>query len=86
MRHGMAPLDACLHALQRIVDTTTEPRLKREDGKPNFDVKFYAVSKDGRFGAAAIWSEAQYSVCAEGRNRREDAAYLYKRPDTNNKK
>jgi len=80
MRHGMSPGDACLHALRRIVDTTTEPRLLRKDGRCNFDVKFYALSKDGRHGAASIWSGAKYAVFAEGRNRLEDCAYLYERP------
>ncbi|MBU0717702.1 MAG: N(4)-(beta-N-acetylglucosaminyl)-L-asparaginase [Planctomycetes bacterium] len=80
MRRGMAPVEACLHALRRIVATTTEPRLKRKDGRPNFDVKFYALAKDGRFGAAAIWSEAQFAVWSDGRNRLEDCAYLYERP------
>ncbi len=80
MRQGMAPVDACLHALRRIVETTTEPRLKREDGRPNFDVKFYALSKDGGFGAASIWSGAEFAVFADGRNRREDCACLYERP------
>lgn len=79
MRHGLSPEEACLQALQRIVDTTTEARLKREDGKPNFDVKFYALSKDGRHAGAAIWSGAQYSVFTNGQNRHEACAYLYKR-------
>ena len=82
MRNGMTPVEACLHALQRIVDTTTEPRLKRKDGRPNFDVKFYALAKDGRHGAAAIWSGAKYAVFAEGSNRREQGAYLYEKPDS----
>ena len=82
MRHGMAPVDACLFALRRIVETTTEPRLKLEDGRPNFDVKFYALAKDGRFGAAAIWSEAEFAVFADGRNRLEECAFLYQRPDS----
>jgi N4-(beta-N-acetylglucosaminyl)-L-asparaginase len=95
MRHGMPPVDACLQALERIVDTTTESRLRRSDGRPNFDVKFYAVAKDGRFGAASIWSGvregdsgaarkqpgAKYAVFAEGRSRHEQCAYLYKRPE-----
>ena len=80
MRHGMSPTDACLAALQRIVDTTTEKHLLREDGRPNFDVKFYAVAKDGRFGGAAIWSGAKFSVLADGKNRHEPCAFLYERP------
>ena len=80
MRHGKSPEEACLLALRRIVDTTRELRLKKPDGKPAFDVKFYAVSKDGQFGAAAIWSGGKFSIFEGGRNRHEDAAYLYRRP------
>ncbi len=80
MRQGLSPKDACLMALKRIVETTTEKRLRRKDGRPNFDVKFYAVAKDGRHGAAAIWSGAKYAVHANGTNRLESCAYLFKRP------
>jgi len=83
MRHGLSPVEACVAALRRIVETTTEKRLLRKDGRPNFDVKFYAVAKDGQHGAAAIWSGAKYAVCSEGRNRHEEAAYLFKRPEKN---
>ncbi|MHC5108505.1 MAG: N(4)-(beta-N-acetylglucosaminyl)-L-asparaginase [Planctomycetota bacterium] len=79
MRHGKSPQEACLAALQRIADKTTAAHLLRRDGRPNFDVKFYAVAKDGRHGAAAIWSGANYAVYSEGRNRKEDCAYLFKR-------
>jgi N4-(beta-N-acetylglucosaminyl)-L-asparaginase len=77
----MAPVDACLFALRRIVETTTEPRLKHPDGRPNFNVKFYALAKDGRFGAASMWSGAEFAVFANGQNRLEECAYLYERPD-----
>ena len=80
MRHGMSPEEACLAALQRIVDTTTEKRLKRDDGRPSFDVKFYAVAKDGSYGAAAIWSGAKFSVFSDGKNRHQKCAFLYQRP------
>ncbi|MFW6201835.1 MAG: N(4)-(beta-N-acetylglucosaminyl)-L-asparaginase, partial [Gemmatimonadota bacterium] len=53
MRRGMSPTDACLEALRRIVDWTVEPRLRREDGRPNFNVNFYAVDKNGDYGGAA---------------------------------
>jgi len=81
MQRGLSPTDACMAALRRIVETTTEKRLLRDDGRPNFDVKFYAVSKDGRHGGAAIWSKAQYAVYSDGRNRLEPAEYLYERPE-----
>lgn len=79
MRSGMGPTDACLHALKRIVKTTTERRLHKPDGRPNFDVKFYALTKGGRFGGAALWSGAKFAVWSQGIARLEEAAYLFKR-------
>ncbi len=80
MRHGLSPVEACLAALRRIVETTTEKRLLHKDGRPGFDVKFYALAKDGSFGAASIWSGAKYAVFADGTKRHEDCAFLYERP------
>ncbi len=81
MSHGKSPTEACLHALQRIAEKTSEKHLLRDDGRPNFDVKFYAIARDGRYGAAAIWSGAKYAVFADGKNRHEPCAYLFQRPN-----
>ncbi len=81
MRRGMAPKDACLEALRRIVHFTVEDRLLREDGRPSFNVNFYAVNKSGDYGAAAIWSDGQFAVHDAAGNRHEDRAYLYERPE-----
>jgi len=81
MRSGMSPVDACLHACRRVVDTTTEKRLKHADGKPNFDVKFYALAKDGRFGGASLWSGSKFAVWSDGKNRLEECAFLFERPN-----
>lgn len=80
MRGGMEPQQACLHALKRIVANTKEARLLKKDGRPDFDVKFYAIAKDGRFGAASIWSGSQFAVYADGKNRLESGGYLFERP------
>ncbi|NOT01694.1 MAG: N(4)-(beta-N-acetylglucosaminyl)-L-asparaginase [Phycisphaerales bacterium] len=79
MRAGTAPTDACLEVLKRIAKHTTDKRLRQDDGRPNFDVKMYALAKDGRFGSASIWSGGQFAVYADGRNRLEDCAALYER-------
>ena len=79
MRSGMSPQQACLHALKRIADQTKDQRLLRKDGRPNFDVKFYAVSKDGRYGAAAIWSGAKFAINTGDKSRHEDCAFLFER-------
>lgn len=81
MRAGKSPTEACKVALERVVETTTEKRLRLADGRPNFDIKFYALSKDGRFGSACMWEGGSYAVYADGKNRSEPCAYLFKKPE-----
>ena len=54
MRGGDAPQEACLFACQRIADLTKLARLQDEEGRPNFNVRFYAVNKNGEVGGAEI--------------------------------
>ena len=79
MRQGMSPTDACLGALERIAAYTAEERLLDEQGRPGFNVNYYAVNKAGEWGGAAIWSGARFAVSVEGDTRHEDSAYLYER-------
>jgi N4-(beta-N-acetylglucosaminyl)-L-asparaginase len=79
MRAGMAPVDACLEALRRVVTFTTEARLRDPEGRPNFGVNYYAVNKNGEYGGAAIYSGARFVVCVDGEARHEDSAYLFER-------
>jgi N4-(beta-N-acetylglucosaminyl)-L-asparaginase len=81
MRQGMHPKDACLAALQRIVRWTVEERLQRADGRPDFNVNYYAVNKSGAWGGAAIWSGARFAVNVGGEARLEDSAYLFERTE-----
>ncbi len=81
MRGGLSPQDACLAVMQRIADHTRDPRLLRDDARPNFQVVLYAVGKDGRFGSASMWTHGDdrrtFAVHANGRNRLEETAYLF---------
>ncbi len=79
MRRGLAPTDACLEALRRIVRFTVEKRLLDEQGRPDFNVNFYAVNKQGVHGAAALWSGSRYAVFDSAGNRHIDSAYLFER-------
>ncbi len=79
MRGGASPTDACLEALRRVVRWTVEDRLLRPDGRPAFNVNYYAVSKDGRWGAAAIWAGARHAVRVGDDVRVADSAYLFER-------
>lgn len=79
MRRGMSPTDACLDALRRIATWTVEPRLRDAQGRPNFNVNFYAVNKAGEFGGAAIWSGSRFAVNVDGSGEVRDSAYLFAR-------
>jgi N4-(beta-N-acetylglucosaminyl)-L-asparaginase len=79
MRQGKSPEEACLMACRRIAEHTKMKRLLKDDGKPNFDVKFYAINKRGEYGSASIWSGASFSVHDGVVNKKTESAYLYKR-------
>ncbi len=81
MRNGASPPDACMAVIKRIADHTRDPHLLDDRGRPSFDVKMYALAKDGRFAAASIWSGGKLAVLSNGTARHEDAAYLFKRPE-----
>ena len=80
MRQGTAPEQACLRVLERAVQAT-ERRLLGPRGRPRFDLEFYAVAKDGRTGAASLYSGAQHAVADARGARLVSSAYLYKRED-----
>ncbi len=79
LRYGKHPKDACLLACQRIADATRVRRLQRADGKPDFNVKFYTVDKQGRYGGAALWSGGEFAVCDAKGPRLEALASLYEK-------
>jgi N4-(beta-N-acetylglucosaminyl)-L-asparaginase len=78
MRRGMAPTDACLETLRRCI-RVAEDRLKTRDGRPKFDLTFYAVNKRGEFGAATMYRgyrAGRYAVCDAQGARLADLAAL----------
>jgi N4-(beta-N-acetylglucosaminyl)-L-asparaginase len=77
MSRGMTPTQAALETAKRVADNTKEKRLRDSKGRPNFDVKFYALRKDGAFGAASIWAGGQFSVATSTGARVLPAASLY---------
>ncbi len=79
MRQGKNPTEACLMACQRIVDHNKERRLQDDRGRPNFDVKFYALNKNGEYGSGSIWSSGAKFVVHDGKtNETHYASYLFK--------
>jgi len=80
MRQGKTPEEACLLACERIVKQTKMRRLKDTQGRPNFDVHFYAINKRGQYGSAAIWSGGKFTInTGEKESRTMRSAYLYKK-------
>ena len=78
MRAGQSPRDACLGALDRLVRATRVHYLLDRDGRPNFNVQFYAVNRMGEAAGAAIWAGSKYSFCRSGEEARlMDCASLY---------
>ncbi len=79
MRHGMGPREACLDALKRVIRNFNDDR----DRLSKFDLNFYALRKDGAYGAATLWKGkrrgAAFSVNDGGETRLESCAYLLER-------
>lgn len=78
MRRDMSPTDAALETLRRVV-ATTEARLLDDQGRPTFGLTFYAVNKNGDFGAATLWSGGQFAAFDGATAARHDTAFLYER-------
>jgi N4-(beta-N-acetylglucosaminyl)-L-asparaginase len=79
MRQGKTPEHACLETLERVVRTTKEKRLLGPDGKPNFNVSFYALKKNGEYGAASLYP-SRFTVNTGGESKHVASARLYDRP------
>jgi N4-(beta-N-acetylglucosaminyl)-L-asparaginase len=77
MRRGLAPTDACLETLKRVVRLTPSRLLK--DGRPTFNLNFYAVNKRGELGAASIYPN-RFAAHDGKDGALRDTAYLYQRP------
>ena len=80
MRAGKHPKDAGMAALQRIRTNTVEPRLRKDNGDPNFNILFFIVNARGEYAGVAMYAEdegergyagqtntqfVRYSVCDE---------------------
>ncbi|MFN0156440.1 MAG: N(4)-(beta-N-acetylglucosaminyl)-L-asparaginase [Bacteroidota bacterium] len=80
MRQGKSPEEACLEACKRVVDRNKMRRLQQDNGRPLFNVKFYALNKNGEFGSAGIYAGATMAVHDGKSARLHTSAYLYKEP------
>lgn len=76
MRGGMPPREAGLEVLKRVADHTV-PRLRRPDGKPDFDLKFYLLGKNGDYAGVSMYGPAKFSISDAEGTRHEDCVPLY---------
>ena len=76
MRRGLKPTDACLETLKRVVRLTPARLLK--EGRPSFNLSFYAVNKQGDFGSASLYPSRYAAHDGKGGALR-DTAHLYER-------
>lgn len=79
MKRGMTPLEACLDVLKRVCDQTKSPRLLTRPGRPNFDLNFYALRKDGQFASAKIYRGGRYAVNDGTKNELVEQGWLHDR-------
>jgi N4-(beta-N-acetylglucosaminyl)-L-asparaginase len=79
MRQGKTPEQACLEACKRIVDHNVMRRLRDASGRPSFSVSFYAINRNGEYGAASILSGGSYAVHDGVSARKQECSYLYKK-------
>lgn len=78
MGRGAEPGDACLEVLKRTA-TNAKKRGLFKDGKPSFQLTFYAIRKDGAYGSACMLEGGKFAII-DGKNaegRREPCAWLY---------
>jgi N4-(beta-N-acetylglucosaminyl)-L-asparaginase len=75
LRRGLSPKDAGMEALRRIKANTTEMRLRKANGDPNFSINFYILNAKGEHAGVAMYGEEErpaqrnryprYSFCDE---------------------
>jgi N4-(beta-N-acetylglucosaminyl)-L-asparaginase len=76
MRRGLKPTDACLETLKRVA-RLTPPRLLKE-GRPTFNLAFYAVNKRGEFGSGSLYPH-RYAAHDGKDGALRDTAHLYEK-------
>ena len=77
MRQGMAPKDALVKVMERVI-AMTEKRLLDEQGRPYFDLSFYAVNKRGEYAGATAYEGGNFAVCDANGPRVEDSVFLFR--------
>jgi N4-(beta-N-acetylglucosaminyl)-L-asparaginase len=79
MRQGMTPQQALMKTMERVI-AMTEDRLL-VNGKPTFQLQFYAVNKKGDYAGACCYEGSQFAVADAKGARLEECAYMYKKSE-----
>jgi N4-(beta-N-acetylglucosaminyl)-L-asparaginase len=79
MRSGMSPGEAGLEVCRRVAQRTRRPDLLDEQGRPNFDLKFYLLDRQGRHAGVSLYGPAELAVTDDQGSRLEACRHLYRR-------
>ena len=80
MRQGMAPQQALMKVMERVI-AMTEKRLLADNGKPFFQLQYYAVNKKGEYAGACCYEGSKFAVADSTGVRLEECAYMYKKSE-----
>lgn len=80
MRQGKTPQEALMLVIQRVLDHS-EKRLLSPNGRPYFDLVFYALNKKGEYAGASAYDGFTFAVCDDKGPRLESCAYLFKKDE-----
>ena len=80
MRNGLSPESALMKVMERVI-AMTEQRLLSDNGRPYFDLDFYAINKKGEFAGACCYEGSRFAVCDAQGARHVTSAYLFKRSE-----
>ena len=79
MRQGMSPEAALMKTMERVI-AMTESRLL-VNGRPTFQLQFYAVNKKGEYAGACAYEGSSFAVVDAKGPRIEKCAYLFKKSE-----
>ena len=80
MRQGKSTEAALMIVMERVI-AMTEKRLLGANGRPLFDLTYYAVNKAGEFAGACAYEGTPFAVCDKDGARSLPCAYLYKQSE-----
>ena len=80
MRQGMAPQQAIMKVMERVI-AMTEKRLLADNGRPYFQLQYYAVNKKGEYAGACCYEGSKFAVADSSGVRLEDCAFMYKKSE-----